>query len=329
MFLTLRRSSRGPDRLELLGQAVLPHVRRLDDVVVDGDDLGNHRRHGAQATSGDIAGPDARRWQMPMRPVHERSHLGHHPRLLAIDRHRTTSPAPPISSPRPSTRDGIGAINDALADVCRSLMDRVIFPAGTIDIHAVVDRIALRVVELSHDEQPGSARPAAVAASCSSAAKVSRARRATTSRAGNRPIACTTRSRARSGSSASSPESKARRPPKPSPASTAPRRAVAPEGTFGARVARAERRRAVRRSRAAWIHRAHHVPRRGHVLAAIDLRHASRCCATTRSGHRAAHDCKHFARRRERRDERERVVDDRLRIVGAARRRSRRATSTI
>jgi hypothetical protein len=51
--------------------------------------------------------------------------------------------------------EGIGAINDALADVCRSLMDRVVFPAGTIDIHAVVDRIALRVVELSGDEQPG------------------------------------------------------------------------------------------------------------------------------------------------------------------------------
>jgi hypothetical protein len=51
--------------------------------------------------------------------------------------------------------EGIGAVNDALADVCRSLMDRVIFPAGTVDIHAVVDRIALRVVELSHDEQPG------------------------------------------------------------------------------------------------------------------------------------------------------------------------------
>jgi hypothetical protein len=51
--------------------------------------------------------------------------------------------------------EGIGAMNDALADVCRSLMDRVVFPAGTIDIHAVVDRIALRVVEVSGDEQPG------------------------------------------------------------------------------------------------------------------------------------------------------------------------------
>jgi hypothetical protein len=51
--------------------------------------------------------------------------------------------------------EGIGAVNDALADVCRSLMDRVVFPAGTVDIHAVVDRIALRVVELSGDAQLG------------------------------------------------------------------------------------------------------------------------------------------------------------------------------
>src|SRR5579885_566059 len=29
-------------------------------------------------------------------------------------------------------RDGVGAINDALADVCRALMDQVLFPAGTI-----------------------------------------------------------------------------------------------------------------------------------------------------------------------------------------------------
>src|SRR4029078_4564660 len=34
---------------------------------------------------------------------------------------------------------------------CRSLMDRVIFPAGTVDIHAVVDRMALRLVHLSYD----------------------------------------------------------------------------------------------------------------------------------------------------------------------------------
>ncbi len=48
-------------------------------------------------------------------------------------------------------RDGVGAINDALGDVCRTLMDRVLFPAGTIDVHAVVDRIALRVVDGTGD----------------------------------------------------------------------------------------------------------------------------------------------------------------------------------
>jgi hypothetical protein len=48
-------------------------------------------------------------------------------------------------------RDGIGAVNDALADVCRALMDRVVFEPGTIDIHSVVDDIALRIVETSED----------------------------------------------------------------------------------------------------------------------------------------------------------------------------------
>ena len=52
-------------------------------------------------------------------------------------------------------RDGIGEIGDALGDVCRSLMDRVRFTPGTIDVHAAIDRIALRVVELSGDTQPG------------------------------------------------------------------------------------------------------------------------------------------------------------------------------
>ena len=47
--------------------------------------------------------------------------------------------------------EGIGAMNDALADACRSLMDCVTFPAGTIDIHSVVERVATRVVEVSHD----------------------------------------------------------------------------------------------------------------------------------------------------------------------------------
>jgi hypothetical protein len=48
-------------------------------------------------------------------------------------------------------RDGIGAISEELAAVCRRLMDRVLFPPGTVDVHAVVDRIAMRIVELSHD----------------------------------------------------------------------------------------------------------------------------------------------------------------------------------
>jgi hypothetical protein len=52
-------------------------------------------------------------------------------------------------------QEGIGAVNDALADVCRSLMDHVVFPAGTVDVHAIVDRVALRIIELSRDEQPG------------------------------------------------------------------------------------------------------------------------------------------------------------------------------
>ncbi len=51
-------------------------------------------------------------------------------------------------------RDGIDAINDALGDACRSSMDRVVFPAGTVDIHAVVDTIALRIVETSGDARP-------------------------------------------------------------------------------------------------------------------------------------------------------------------------------
>jgi len=51
-------------------------------------------------------------------------------------------------------RDGIGEINDALAEACRSLMDRVLFPAGTVDVLAVVDRIAVRVTEASGDQRP-------------------------------------------------------------------------------------------------------------------------------------------------------------------------------
>jgi hypothetical protein len=48
-------------------------------------------------------------------------------------------------------RDGIGAISDALADVCRSLMDQIHFAPGTIDVHTVVDDIAMRIVATSRD----------------------------------------------------------------------------------------------------------------------------------------------------------------------------------
>jgi hypothetical protein len=48
-------------------------------------------------------------------------------------------------------RDGIGSLNDSVADVSRSLMDRVFFPAGTIDVLDVVDSIAMRVTETNGD----------------------------------------------------------------------------------------------------------------------------------------------------------------------------------
>ena len=48
-------------------------------------------------------------------------------------------------------RDGIGSLNDSVADVCRSLMDRVSYPAGTIDVLDVVDSIAMRVTATSGD----------------------------------------------------------------------------------------------------------------------------------------------------------------------------------
>jgi hypothetical protein len=50
-------------------------------------------------------------------------------------------------------RDGIGAISDAIADVCRSLMDQIYFAPGTIDIHTVVDDIAMRIVTTARDER--------------------------------------------------------------------------------------------------------------------------------------------------------------------------------
>jgi len=52
-------------------------------------------------------------------------------------------------------RHGIDAINDAVADVCRSLMERVTFDTGTVDLHRVVDQVASRTVEASGDERPG------------------------------------------------------------------------------------------------------------------------------------------------------------------------------
>jgi hypothetical protein len=48
-------------------------------------------------------------------------------------------------------RDGIGSLNDSVADVCRSLMDRVYFAAGTIDVLDVVDSIAMRVTATNRD----------------------------------------------------------------------------------------------------------------------------------------------------------------------------------
>jgi hypothetical protein len=71
-------------------------------------------------------------------------HLGAHQYLLATDRLDAAI-----------DRDGIGAINDALADACCSLMDRVTFPAGTIDVLDVIDSIALRITELSRDTRVG------------------------------------------------------------------------------------------------------------------------------------------------------------------------------
>jgi hypothetical protein len=50
--------------------------------------------------------------------------------------------------------DGVGAIAEAFADVCRSLMDRVAFSGGTVDVHAVVDEVATRVVATAGDDSP-------------------------------------------------------------------------------------------------------------------------------------------------------------------------------
>ena len=50
--------------------------------------------------------------------------------------------------------EGIGALCNALGDACRSLMDRVTFEAGTIDVHTVVEQIAQQVVTVAGDTRP-------------------------------------------------------------------------------------------------------------------------------------------------------------------------------
>jgi hypothetical protein len=100
---------------------------------------------GRQATS-EVAGADKkgmsdRAWEMVLAYLR---HIGRHDVGGATELLTATV-----------EHEGIGAVNDALADVCRSLMDRVVFPAGTVDLHAVVDRVVLRIIELSGDEQPG------------------------------------------------------------------------------------------------------------------------------------------------------------------------------
>jgi hypothetical protein len=48
-----------------------------------------------------------------------------------------------------SARDGIGEVNGALSDAGRALLDLVEFEAGTIDVHAVVETLAQRALELA------------------------------------------------------------------------------------------------------------------------------------------------------------------------------------
>jgi hypothetical protein len=48
-----------------------------------------------------------------------------------------------------SARDGIGEVNGALSDAGRALLDLVEFDAGTIDVLAVVESVALRALELA------------------------------------------------------------------------------------------------------------------------------------------------------------------------------------
>jgi len=45
--------------------------------------------------------------------------------------------------------EGLGAVNDAIAAVCRSLLDRVTFAPGTIDVNAAVDALAHEIVAVA------------------------------------------------------------------------------------------------------------------------------------------------------------------------------------
>ena len=49
--------------------------------------------------------------------------------------------------------EGLGTINGAFADVGRSLLDRVRFSAGTVDVLAEIDHIARRIVEISGSDR--------------------------------------------------------------------------------------------------------------------------------------------------------------------------------
>jgi hypothetical protein len=45
--------------------------------------------------------------------------------------------------------EGLGAVNGALGDLGRSLLDRIRYPAGTIDVLAEVDDLARRIVDVT------------------------------------------------------------------------------------------------------------------------------------------------------------------------------------
>src|SRR5262249_55233735 len=111
-----------PHALELLGQAVLPHVRRLDHVVVDGNDLRNDGGHAPQATT--LPNPASAADQRHMSSATFGLALEYLHRIGARDVSGATNLLDVAVE-----SEGIGAINDSLADVCRSLMDRVVFPA--------------------------------------------------------------------------------------------------------------------------------------------------------------------------------------------------------